>query len=266
MFPPDPTAPGATPTTSHNLAQRNLLIVQTANPGRRALVPCSTASTSTWRRRRAADAKPRLPNNDARTHTHGAILDALDPWIKGAGEFNFRARACTPRQRRDPAGAPAAGDGSLSDLGRPSRNVVELGATGFEGYVVGRLALEVTDVELDTFDPDDTVHPYRRVFAGPSATWLGSYGPGDEVIEPEDLGSGRLLVPGSSGPDRPHLRLKTSPTPLEKRRDRPWCARSTASSATARMRSTTPWSRLSRRRSARCGRSGQRRWRPRCPP
>ena len=33
MYTPDPTAPGATPGDSDNLAQRNLLIVQTANPG-----------------------------------------------------------------------------------------------------------------------------------------------------------------------------------------------------------------------------------------
>lgn len=33
MYAPDPTANGATPGTSDNLSQRNLLIVQTANPG-----------------------------------------------------------------------------------------------------------------------------------------------------------------------------------------------------------------------------------------
>jgi hypothetical protein len=33
IYAPDPTAPGATPGTSDNLSQRNLLIVKTANPG-----------------------------------------------------------------------------------------------------------------------------------------------------------------------------------------------------------------------------------------
>src|SRR5919108_1475352 len=33
FYPPDPTVAGATPGTSDNLSQRNLLILRTANPG-----------------------------------------------------------------------------------------------------------------------------------------------------------------------------------------------------------------------------------------
>jgi len=32
-YPPDPTANGSTPSTSDHLSQRNLMILQTANPG-----------------------------------------------------------------------------------------------------------------------------------------------------------------------------------------------------------------------------------------
>lgn len=52
--------------------------------------------------------------------------------------------------------------------------------------------MEFTGIAMDTFDPDDKLGPYRRVFTGLPTEWLGSIGPGADPIEPEDLGDWRL--------------------------------------------------------------------------
>jgi hypothetical protein len=120
------------------------------------------------------------------------ILDDLDPFIKGAGEFRFRARVHT----RDNGGLsselrlPQHGHYSISDT--PGHNTVHLGVVLFEGFVEDHLAIELAGIEIDTFDPDDKLCPYRRVFEGPPERCLGSYGPRDEKIDPEDMGGWRL--------------------------------------------------------------------------
>src|SRR5262249_55069228 len=80
----------------------------------------------------------------------------------------------------------------LSIPDKPGRNIVQLNLPLFEGFVEDHLAVEITGLELDTFDPDDELCPYRRVFNGPPESWLGSFGPGDEKIEPENLGDWRV--------------------------------------------------------------------------
>lgn len=120
------------------------------------------------------------------------ILEDQDPWLKGEGEFRFQSRAHSrnngglSQQHRLP------GRGHLPISDKAGRNVVRFDVPVFEGFVEDHLAIEVTGVELDTFDPDDNLCPYRRVFRGAPETFLGSYGPGDEQIEPEDLGDWRL--------------------------------------------------------------------------
>ncbi|MEV6431664.1 hypothetical protein [Nocardia sp. NPDC051463] len=51
--------------------------------------------------------------------------------------------------------------------------------------------MEITGIEMDTFDPDDKLRPYRRVFTGLPAERLGSIEPGADHIEPADLGDWR---------------------------------------------------------------------------
>lgn len=47
------------------------------------------------------------------------------------------------------------------------------------------MAIEIYGFELDTFDKDDQLCPYRRVFSGDAGEWLGSFGPGNEDIDLE---------------------------------------------------------------------------------
>jgi hypothetical protein len=120
------------------------------------------------------------------------ILDDRDPWIKGKGEFAFRVRVHTPsnggitRETR----LPASGVYRVSD--RPGRNVLELNAEVFRGYAAGELWIEIVATEQDKFDPDDLVGKYTRVISGPPDTWFRQYGPGDQVVEPEDMISWKL--------------------------------------------------------------------------
>lgn len=120
------------------------------------------------------------------------ILDDRDPFIKDAGEFRFKARIYSRnndgllRETR----FPEKGHYSISD--KPGRNMVQLNLPLFEGFVEDHLAVEITGIEMDTFDPDDEICRYRRIFMGPPESWLGSFGPGAEKIEPEDLGDWRL--------------------------------------------------------------------------
>jgi hypothetical protein len=118
--------------------------------------------------------------------------DDHDPFIKDAGEFRFRARVAS----RNNGGLlsevrfPARGRYHLSD--REGRNTVEVELPLFEGFVEDHLAVEIRGIDMDTFDPDDALCPYRRVLTGAPESWLRRYGPGGETIEPEDLGGWRL--------------------------------------------------------------------------
>jgi hypothetical protein len=120
------------------------------------------------------------------------ILDDHDPFLKGAGEFRFRGRVYTHDNggQRQETRLPAQGEYKISD--KPHKNTVHVDLPLFEGFVEKHLAVELLGIEQDTFDPDDKLPPYRRVFTGPPDGWLGAFGPGDEEIEPEDLGDWRV--------------------------------------------------------------------------
>ncbi len=62
----------------------------------------------------------------------------------------------------------------------------------FEGYAADDLRIEVVGVEKDTFDPDDTIGKYTRIFCGSPGSWYGAYGPSGEVVDPEDMLSWRI--------------------------------------------------------------------------
>lgn len=119
------------------------------------------------------------------------ILDRKEPFFKKRGEFVFRSRIFSEdggpvaEQR-----LPAEGVFEISD--DPSENRLRLDVPLFEGLVADHLAIELTGEEQDVTSANDELNPYRRIFRGPPATWLGSYGPGDERIEPEDLGDWRI--------------------------------------------------------------------------
>jgi len=120
------------------------------------------------------------------------ILDDQDPFLKGPGEFRFKARIYS----RNNGGLisetrfPEKGHYSISD--QPGHNTVQMELPLFEGFVENHLAVEIIGIEADTFDPDDQLCAYKRILTGPPESWLGSFGPGDEQIEAEDLGNWRL--------------------------------------------------------------------------
>lgn len=116
------------------------------------------------------------------------VQDDLDPLIKGRGELSLSARVFSPDnggQLRETR-FPREGVFKVSD--RAGKNELTLDAVVFEGFVSGELRVEVSGTERDTFDPDDVLGKYTRVFRGDPDEWYGAYGPGDErPIEPEDL-------------------------------------------------------------------------------
>jgi hypothetical protein len=113
------------------------------------------------------------------------IVDDRDPSLKGAGEIDLEVLVRT----RDNGGAeqrtrlPADGHFVLS-----SGELLEIGKTIFEGTVEDDLGIRINAMERDTFDPDDNLGSYTRTFSCPAETWLGDYKPGDDPIDPEDVG------------------------------------------------------------------------------
>ncbi len=77
VFPPDPTIAGATPGTSDNLSQRNLLIVQTANPGSESTRRVQHSFDIDLTRRRPMLPRPeRYPHNGL-IHVHAVPAEEL---------------------------------------------------------------------------------------------------------------------------------------------------------------------------------------------
>jgi hypothetical protein len=120
------------------------------------------------------------------------ILDKKEPFYESHGEFVFRARIQPDNDetRLVETRLPTSGHYSITDAAGENRHRLDVPI--FEGPVTERLAIEVTGVELDRFSADDELNPYRRIFDGPPGSWIGPYGPGDERIEPEDLGDWRI--------------------------------------------------------------------------
>ncbi len=120
------------------------------------------------------------------------ILDDQDPFLKGAGEFRFAATVHTPDEggRVAKVRFPSRGHYDICDRG--GRGGIDLECLIFEGAVEEKLAIEIRGVELDTFDPDDKLPTYRRIFHGKPEDWLGAYGPTGSLIDSEDLGPWRI--------------------------------------------------------------------------
>ncbi|WP_406230153.1 hypothetical protein [Nocardia sp. NBC_01009] len=80
----------------------------------------------------------------------------------------------------------------LSD--KPGRNTVHINLPLFEGVVENDIAMEITGIEMDTFDTYDKLRPSRRVYTGLPAEWLGSIGPGADPIEPRTSATGDSIA------------------------------------------------------------------------
>ena len=120
------------------------------------------------------------------------ILDKKEPFYERFGEIRVRARVRT----RDAGGAETVTEiperGTLRVSDQPGRNIVTLDVPIFEGWVADHLEVELDASELDRLSRPDLFRPYRRVHTGGPARLIGRYGPGDEGIDPEEVGDWRV--------------------------------------------------------------------------
>jgi hypothetical protein len=54
------------------------------------------------------------------------------------------------------------------------------------------LAIEIAGTEQELFDPYESIGRYVRKFRCDAGRWFGSYGPGSEPIDPEDVGAWKV--------------------------------------------------------------------------
>ena len=78
----------------------------------------------------------------------------------------------------------------MGDL--PKNNELILNEEIFNGWIVEKLAIHIGGLELDTFDPDDRLTPFKRLFEGNPQQWLGNFGPSGEEIDMQNPGGWKL--------------------------------------------------------------------------
>jgi len=123
------------------------------------------------------------------------ILDNLEPFYKERGEFRFFARVSSDEGgRTQESRFPPEGHYEISD--HPAWNKLNLDQVIFEGEVENALTVELRGEELDFASANDQLDLYHREFSGPPSSWLGDYGPGDEIEggrkDPEDMSNWRV--------------------------------------------------------------------------
>ena len=125
------------------------------------------------------------------------ILDNLEPFYKDRGEFRFSSRVASDVGATQETRFPSEGHYEISD--HPAWNKLNLDRVIFEGEADQKLTVEIMGEEIDVLSPNDELDHYRREFAGPPSTWLGRYGPGDDIAEvtppggdPENMSNWRV--------------------------------------------------------------------------
>jgi hypothetical protein len=112
-----------------------------------------------------------------------AILDDHEPWFKGRGEFQFASSVTfnNERTRRHVQRVPERG--VLKIGSKPGRNEHTLDVCVFDGLAADSDTMEfaILPVEQDCLDSDDSLKRFRRRFSGPPESWVGRYGPDDEL-------------------------------------------------------------------------------------
>jgi hypothetical protein len=120
------------------------------------------------------------------------ILDDQEPFFKGKGEFRFYSKVYTP----DNGGLiqkntfPQNGHFSLGD--KAGQNEVKFDKIIFDDFVENKLSVQIGGLELDTFDPDDKLCTYKRIFDGNIEDWIGNYADHDGEMNTENLGSWKV--------------------------------------------------------------------------
>lgn len=110
------------------------------------------------------------------------ILDTKEPrFFKQTGNFRFRSKVSSGDDVQV-IQLPETGTWSITD--NPAWNKRELDKVLFEGTVGEELLIELYGEEVDRFSKNDPLQLYRRKLAGPVDSWLGWYGPGEDI--PDD--------------------------------------------------------------------------------
>ena len=114
------------------------------------------------------------------------ILDNLEPFFKEKGEFRFRSVVSSENRGgiQHETRFPEEGHWAISD--HPAWNRERVNRVLFEGDVDDHLVIELFGEELDKMSANDMLDTYRREFRGPVETWLGTYGPGEDIAEDQD--------------------------------------------------------------------------------
>lgn len=120
------------------------------------------------------------------------VTDDREPWFKGKGEFQFYAKVSTPDNdgQEQSEKFPLKKYYKLSD--KAGQNEIVLNEPLFEGYVEHNLFVQIGGVEMDTFDPDDKLSVYKRVFKGVPKDWIASYDPESSQLSVEEVGGWKV--------------------------------------------------------------------------
>lgn len=120
------------------------------------------------------------------------ILDDREPFFKGKGEFRFYTKVHTP----DNGGLsqknifPEKGHFKLGD--NPGENEVAIKQVIFDDFVENILSVQIGGLELDTFDPDDELCTYKRIFKGSTEEWIGQYAAHTGEMNMEHIGGWKV--------------------------------------------------------------------------
>ena len=120
------------------------------------------------------------------------ITDDREPFFKGKGEFRFFSKVWSADNGgvSEKKAWPEQGCYKLSDI--KGSNEVVLNNEVFSGWIEKNLAIQIGGLELDTFDPDDTLNTHKREFFGDPKQWKGKYGPKGGEIDLHDMGGWKV--------------------------------------------------------------------------
>src|SRR5262249_31394075 len=114
------------------------------------------------------------------------ILHAEEHWWKKCEEVAFLVRVRSEDNGGQERSTRLPSPGTLSVR---SGETLRVERAVFEGYVAGHLGIEVRAKEHGLLDDDESRGRYVRVFRGDAKGMLGGDRPGDEAIDPEEVGA-----------------------------------------------------------------------------
>jgi hypothetical protein len=136
---------------------------------------------------------PDLKWEDPTEHQQGlkvrVVLERIQR-LRGEDKLAFVARVWSPdnggqfSQTRLPIGNKT-GESSKKALAKLDSSI-------FEGFIEGKLVIEVAPRAVKREDDAAGLASYRRAHVGPPELWLGRYGPKDEKLDLEDMGDWRI--------------------------------------------------------------------------